>query len=88
MDLIVELPPDCNPTRLDFGYVEAYTTSGPYSCWMQVNSRMYRGNGNSMQEAFDKMKQTYLRNEPAFVQQQAAFEKRKELAKKDIKDLF
>lgn len=84
LDLIVTLPPDLKLTRLDFGYIPAYTNSGPYSCWMQVSNRMYRGNGNSLQEAFDNMKLTFERNEPIFEQR----ENRLALSKKDITEIF
>jgi hypothetical protein len=81
MNLNVSLPDNLQLTRLDFGYIEAYTHSGPYSCWMQVDNRMYRGNGNSLQEAFDVMKKTFDNNSPIF-------EQKKQLAKQDIKDIF
>lgn len=80
MKLNIDLPDDIVITRLDFGYVEAF--SMPYSCWMQVDSKMYRGKGNSLQEAFtDMMVHSFTRGKPVF-------EQRKQLAKQDIKDIF
>ena len=75
----IDLPDNLNVTRLDFGHVDHF--SKPWSCWLQVEGKFFRGHGNSMQEAFDDMKDTFSKMQPVF-------EQRKQLAKIDIKDLF
>lgn len=85
MKLSFELPDDIPITRLDFGYTELSTFSNrPWSCWMQTNGRMYRGQGISMQGAFNDMKENFDKNAFAWERKN----KREELRKSDIKDLF
>lgn len=79
MKLNVDLPDSLKITRLDFGYVEAF--SRPYTCWLQVEGKFYRGRGDNLQSAYDNMLEDFKANK-------IVFEQRKALAKQDITEIF
>lgn len=85
MKLEIELPDDIPITRLDFGYTELSNfAKKPWSCWMQANGRMYRGQGLTIQNAFNEMKENFDKN--AFAWEKT--NQREIMRKAKIEDLF
>ena len=80
MKLNIDLPDNLKVTRLDFGYVAAFH-SHPWNCWLQVEGKFYRGQGDSMQDAFDKMKTNLDQNITVFEQSKPRY-------KQNITEIF